>query len=94
MGYGGMMSFGHAAYHAAIAHDEVEAGGGEREDDDAGEQRQDEDVARELRIERQQHEAGDHQCRGGVRGIERGLHRLLAGNSPSGRSTSTIAISR
>jgi hypothetical protein len=35
------------AHHAAIAHDEVEAGGREREDDDAGEQRQDEDVAAE-----------------------------------------------
>jgi hypothetical protein len=32
-------------HHAAIAHDEVEAGGSQRKDDDAGEQRQDEDVA-------------------------------------------------
>ena len=82
------------AHHAAIAHDEVEARGGEREDDDAGEQRQDEDIARELRIERQQHEAGDHQRRCGVRDVERDRHRLLAGNSPSGRTTSTIAINR
>jgi len=36
------------AHHPAIAHDEIETDGGEREDDDAREQRQHEAVAREL----------------------------------------------
>ncbi|MGX1151499.1 hypothetical protein AB7M15_007321 [Bradyrhizobium ottawaense] len=81
------------AHHAAKTHDEVEAGGRQRQDDDAGEQRQDEDVAGELRIERQQQEARQHQGRDGLAHSER-LHRRLAGNSPSGRTTSTIAISR
>ncbi len=81
------------AHHAAIAHDEVEACGRQRQDDDAGEQRQDEDVAGELRIERQQHEARQHQGRDGLAHSE-SLHRRLAGNSPSGRTTSTIAINR
>jgi hypothetical protein len=40
-------------HHAAIAHDEIEAGGGKRKDDDAGEQRQDEDVAGQRGIDRQ-----------------------------------------
>ncbi len=54
----------------------------------------DEDVAAELRIERQQQQPGDQQRRDGVAGVERMLHRRLAGNSPSGRTTSTIAINR
>ncbi|MHC2518590.1 hypothetical protein ACVMHW_004472 [Bradyrhizobium diazoefficiens] len=81
------------AHHAAKTHDEVEARGGQRQDDDAGEQRQDEDVAGCLRIERQQHEARQHQGRDGLAHRE-SLHRRLAGNSPSGRTTSTIAITR
>ena len=82
------------AHHAAIAHDEIEAGRGQREDDDAGEQRQHEDVAADRRIERQQQQAGDHEHRDDVAGVERSVHRRLAGNSPSGRTTSTMAIRR
>ncbi|MGY4367276.1 hypothetical protein ACVW1A_003341 [Bradyrhizobium sp. LB1.3] len=80
-------------HHAAKTHDEVEARGRQRQDDDASEQRQDEDVAGGLRIERQQHEARQHQGRDGLAHSEC-LHRRLAGNSPSGRTTSTIAINR
>ena len=45
-------------------------------------------------IERKQQQAGDHQRGDDVAGVERVLHRRLAGNSPSGRTTSTIAINR
>ena len=48
----------------------------------------------QLRIERQQQQAGADQRRDDVAGVERKRHRLAAGNSPSGRTTSTIAISR
>ncbi|MGY4346859.1 hypothetical protein ACVWXM_003326 [Bradyrhizobium sp. GM7.3] len=80
-------------HHAAKTHDEVEARGRQGQDDDAGEQRQDEDVAGCLRIERQQHETRQQQDRDDLAHSE-SLHRRLAGNSPSGRTTSTIAISR
>jgi hypothetical protein len=82
------------AHHPAIAHDEIEAGCGQREDDDAGEQRQHEDVAGDRRIQRKQQQPGYRQHRDRSAGVERSGHRLLAGNSPSGRTTSTMAISR
>ena len=83
------------AHHAAIAHDEVEACRGEREDDDAGEQRQREDVAAQRGIERKQPtRPATTSAATSVAGVERSLHRRLAGNSPSGRTTSTIAITR
>jgi hypothetical protein len=82
------------AHHAAIAHDEIEADRRQRKNHDAGEQRQHEDIAAELGIERQQQQPGNHQHRDGVAGVEGSAHRLPAGNSPSGRTTSTIAITR
>ena len=81
-------------HHPAITHHQIEADGGERKDHDAGEQRQHEYIAAEVRIERQQQQAGYDQHDDDSAGVERSVHRLLAGNSPSGRTTSTIAISR
>ena len=37
---------------------------------------------------------GDNNRRDDIAGVEHGGHRRLAGNSPSGLATSTIAISR
>ncbi|KTT53553.1 hypothetical protein SB7C_12405, partial [Staphylococcus epidermidis] len=74
------------AHHAAIAHDQIEARRGQREDHDAGEQREDEDVAGDGRIGRQQEQGGAQQRRDRIGGVELGHHRLAAGNSPSGRN--------
>ena len=47
-----------------------------------------------CRIERQQYQPGGDQRHDDVAGVELKFHRLAAGNSPSGRTTSTIAINR
>ena len=82
------------AHHPAIAEDEIEADGGQRQDDDAGEQREHEDVAAEPDIDRQQHQRGQQRDDHDISDVERAAHFRTAGNKPSGRTTSTIAISR
>ena len=82
------------AHHAAIAEDEIEADGGEPEDDDAREQREQEQVAAERDIDRQQHQRGQQSEHHQIADRQRPVHLRTAGNSPSGRTTSTIAIRR
>ncbi len=82
------------AHHAAIAEDEVEADGGERQDDNAGEQREHEAVAGKLGIDRQQQQRGDERNNDDSAEVERRRHLLPAENRPSGFTTSTIAIKR
>ncbi len=82
------------AHHPAIAEDEVEADGGEPEDDNAGEQREHEQVAAERDIDRQQRERGEQHEHRDIADGQRVAHFRTAGNNPSGRATRTIAISR
>src|SRR5262249_44566400 len=83
------------AHHAAIAHDQVEAHRGEREDQHAGEQRHHERIAGQRRVKRDQRErdqqAGDDDA--ARREREFIAHLLAAGKSPSGRNTRMPAIS-
>ena len=82
------------AHHAAIAEDEIEADGGKPEDDDAGEQREKEDVAAEPDINRQQRQRGQQHGHHNITDRQRAAHLRTAGNSPSGRTTNTMAIKR
>ena len=81
------------AHHAAVAQDQVEADRRDRQNHDAREQRHDEDVAGQLRIDRDQREEDQQRRDGDIADGER-LHLLAAGNRPSGRHTRITAISR
>jgi hypothetical protein len=82
------------AHHAAVAHDQIEACRGQGKNHDPGEQRQREAVSAQRGVDREHQQTDDDQRRHDVSGVERRLHRRLAGNSPSGRTTRTIAITR
>ena len=81
-------------HHPAIAEDQIEAHRRKRQDHDAREQREQEAAAGKFDVERQKHEREQQQKAHDGAQIERRDHLLFAGNRPSGRMTSTIAISR
>jgi len=82
------------ADHAAVAENEVEAGRRHRQDQNAGKERHQEGVPGERRIERQRREEQQQDDDHRVARHEKMIHLPDAGNRPSGRSTSTIAISK
>ena len=80
------------AHHAAVAQDQVEARRRDRQDQDPGEQSQHELVAARPGVDRQQHQPGGDEDGEGGAGVQRDFHLPTTGNSPCGRSASTIAI--
>src|SRR5579883_140289 len=81
------------AHHAAVAHHQVEADGRDGEYDDAGEHAERKRAAAERAIDRDQGQDHEHRGDHGIARREMPFHRRDAGNRPSGRSTSTAAIS-
>src|SRR5262245_32095612 len=81
------------AHHAAEPHDQVQAHRRDRQNDDAGKERHYERVAGRRGVERHQCQDRDHPCDESIARIQLHAHRCAAGNRPSGRKTSTAAIS-
>jgi len=81
-------------HHSAVAEYQVEAARRDAKDDDAREQGDQERVSGHKGVNRhdseEEQQSGDHH----VAWRERRDHLLDTGNRPSGRNTSTIAISR
>ena len=81
-------------HHAAVAHDEIEADGSDREDDDPREQDHHEVVADPCAVERHEREHDEQRRHDDVAQGDVGCHRLAAGKRPSGRTIRMIAIKR
>src|SRR5947199_2782086 len=81
------------AHHAAEAHDQIQAHRRDRENDNAREQRDHEGVATGRGVDWYQRQDGNHTGDESVARSERHAHRCAAGNRPSGRKTSTAAMS-
>src|SRR5712671_3226757 len=81
-------------HHAAVTQNEVEAGGGEGEDDDAGEQSEREELAGQDHIDRQQRKKDEQRTDHDTAGGEEHAHFRSTGNRPCGRRTRTMAINR
>ncbi len=82
------------AHHAAVAEDQVETDGGDREDHHAPEEIEVERLIGEGRD--RGHERQEQAARGEDDRAAREIHqeRLRAGNNPSGRKNNTAAIKR
>jgi hypothetical protein len=82
-------------YEAAVAEDQVEAGGGDCEDADAARRTDVELLTQSGRKKRKRHQERRHQRKRDANGKRRcRLRHPRAGKSPCGRMKRTIAISR
>ncbi len=75
------------AHHAAVTHDQVEAGRRHGQDDDAGEQRYQERLAADRRIDRQNGKKDQQRGKDDIASRQQPGHLFDTGNRPSGRST-------
>src|SRR5262249_37760959 len=80
------------AHHAAVAHQQIEAYGGDGEDDDAGEDREQEWVARQFRVKRQGDEDEEQGGDDVLAGSNARHHLCAAGKRPPGRATNPTAM--